>query len=220
MILCISDAIDAELAAKARRALETGAKLDGRETAGWHARTVKNNRQLRAADAGPVAAEIVDALRDNDLFRAAAQPRRFTPLLLSSYEPGMSYGAHVDDALMGADPLRTDVAFTVFLAPPDNYAGGELVLESSAGEQAFKLEAGAAVVYPATTLHRVAEVTAGVREVAVGWVQSLVREADRRELLFHLDLARRSIFAREGKTADFDRLARTYANLLRMWAEP
>ncbi len=129
----------------------------------------------------------------------------------------MQYGSHVDDALMNG--MRTDVAFTLFLSDPDSYAGGELVIESAAGEDAIKLPPGALVAYPATSLHRVNEVTHGVRLAAVGWAKSLIRDAARRELLFDLDTARRRMFAQSGKSAEFDLISKSFANLLRMWAE-
>ena len=129
----------------------------------------------------------------------------------------MTYGAHVDDALMGG--MRTDVSFTVFLVPPDSYEGGELVIDSTAGEQAFKLAAGSAIVYPATSLHRVEPVPAGVRLAAVGWARSFVRDAGERELLFDLETARQAVFQQDGKSPTFDLLSKCGANLLRRWAE-
>jgi len=133
----------------------------------------------------------------------------------------MSYGSHVDDAIMGsARDFRTDVSFTVFLNDAADYDGGELVVETTGGETEYKLDAGAAIVYPSTSLHRVAPLTRGRREVAVGWAQSLVRDAGRREILFDLEAARREIFREQGKTRSFDLLSKSYSNLLRLWAEP
>jgi PKHD-type hydroxylase len=129
----------------------------------------------------------------------------------------MAYGTHVDDALMGG--MRTDISFTLFLSDPESYDGGELVTESHAGEQPFKLPAGSLVLYPSTTLHRVEPVTRGSRLAAVGWVRSLVRDPARRELLFDLDTARKALFDRDGKSPEFDLLSKCGANLLRMWAE-
>jgi PKHD-type hydroxylase len=129
----------------------------------------------------------------------------------------MEYGSHVDDAVMGStDPIRSDVSFTLFLNPPDAYDGGELVIESTAGEQAFKLPAGGLVLYPSSTLHRVVPVT---RLAAVSWVQSQIRDPGCREILFDLDTARRTLFEREGKSREFDLLSKSLANLLRLWAE-
>jgi PKHD-type hydroxylase len=160
---------------------------------------------------------VTKRLNENDVFRAAARPKQLSPLLLSRYEPGMEYGAHVDDALMNG--MRTDVAFTVFLNEPAEYEGGELVIESAAGEDALKLAAGSMIVYEATTLHRVAAVSRGSRYVVVGWVRSFVRSASQRELLFDLETARRTLYNREGKTAEFDLLSKSLANLLRMWVD-
>jgi PKHD-type hydroxylase len=145
------------------------------------------------------------------------RPKALSPLLFSRYDPDMHYGSHVDDALM--DGMRTDVSFTLFLSAPESYDGGELVIESAAGEDAVKLSAGALVAYPSTSLHHVAAVTRGVRLAAVGWARSFIRDAARRELLFDLDTARSALFARDGKTAEFDLIAKSTANLLRMWAE-
>jgi PKHD-type hydroxylase len=137
--------------------------------------------------------------------------------MFSRYDPGMRYGAHVDDAIMHG--MRADVAFTLFVSDQQSYDGGELVLDTAAGEDAIKLPAGALVAYPATSLHRVAEVTRGTRLAAVGWARSFVRDPAQRELLFDLDTARRKLFAQQGSTAEFDLLSKSLANLMRMWAE-
>jgi PKHD-type hydroxylase len=205
---------------KLRPLLEAGAYRDGRETAGWHAKIAKANQQAHPDDAGLQAAArlVAERLLGHELFALAVRPKRLAPVMISRYAQGASYGSHTDDALMGA--LRSDVSFTVFLNAPADYDGGELVLERPEGEQSFKLEAGHALVYPSTSLHRVNPVVRGTRLVAVGWAQSLVRRADQRELLFDLDTARRSLFAREGKSAEFDLLSKCVSNLLRDWAEP
>jgi PKHD-type hydroxylase len=117
------------------------------------------------------------------------------------------------------DGMRTDVSFTLFLSDPTSYDGGELTIESAAGEETFKVDAGTLVAYSATSLHRVADVTRGARLAAVGWARSFVRDAAQRELLFDLDAARRQLFARDGKSAEFDLVSKSLANLLRMWAE-
>jgi PKHD-type hydroxylase len=112
---------------------------------------------------------------------------------------------------------RSDLSFTVFLSEPEAYSGGALVLESPGGEESFRLPAGHALVYPSTLLHRVEPVTAGERLVAVGWIESRIRHADQRELLFELDTARRALFQRHGKDEIFDLISRSYSNLLRFW---
>lgn len=140
-----------------------------------------------------------------------------TPLMFARYEKGKNYGSHVDDAMIGG--MRTDVSFTLFLSDPKSYSGGELVIESTAGEEGIKLSAGSLVAYSTTTLHRVAKVTRGERLVCVGWVRSFIRDAAHRELLFDLDTARRRLFAREGNSPDYDLISKSTANLMRMWAE-
>jgi PKHD-type hydroxylase len=219
MITVIADVLSAAEAAAARETLGKVAFVDGRTTAGWHAKLVKNNLQAASADVAVTSLrETLSAkISSNALFRLATRPKTLTPLILSRYEPGMAYGSHVDDALMGG--LRTDVSFTLFLSDPDTYEGGELVIESSGGEEDVKLPAGSLVAYPSNTLHHVAEVTKGARLAAVGWVRSFIRDAAKRELLFDLDTARQSLFQKEGKTAEFDLISKTSANLMRMWAE-
>ena len=145
------------------------------------------------------------------------RPKALTPLMFSRYEKGMQYGSHVDDALMQG--MRVDVAFTLFLSDPESYRGGELIIESAAGGDGVKLPAGSLIAYPATSLHRVADVTRGERLAAVGWARSFIRDPAQRELLFDLDTARRTLFAREGKSAEFDLLSKSLANLVRMWAD-
>jgi PKHD-type hydroxylase len=220
LILCIHRVLDPGQLAKLKPLLEAGTYRDGRETAGWHARLAKDNQQADPDDAGLRAASelVAERLLQHELFALAVRPKRLAPVMISRYAQGKSYGSHTDDAMMGG--LRSDVSFTVFLSSASDYEGGELVLERPEGEQSFKLEAGDAVVYPSTALHRVDPVQRGTRLVAVGWAQSLVRRADQRELLFDLDTARRSLFAREGKSAEFDLLSKCVSNLLRDWAEP
>jgi PKHD-type hydroxylase len=189
----------------------------GEETAGWHARTVKNNRQLdRSSPAHQaLSEELVTELSRHPLIQAAAFPRRFHGVLFSRARDGEGYGRHVDNAWMAGG--RSDISFTVFLSDPDDYQGGDLILESPAGEQRLRLPAGHAFLYPSTLLHRVEAVTAGERLVAVGWIESRIRHADQRELLFELDTARRALFQQEGKSEVFDLISRSYTNLLRRW---
>jgi PKHD-type hydroxylase len=193
--------------------------VDGRATAGFAARSVKDNLQAEAGDRSleTIRKLVAERILGNEVFRQAARPKALSPLLFSRYAPGMHYGSHVDDALM--DGMRTDVAFTLFLSEPASYEGGELAIDSAVGEDTFKLDPGALVAYPATSLHSVAEVTRGARLAAVGWARSFIRDAARRELLFDLDSARRQLFAREGKSAEFDLISKSFANLMRMWVE-
>jgi PKHD-type hydroxylase len=219
MQIVIGNVLTAEEVATVVAALKRARFVDGRLTAGFAARAVKNNRQAAGSDRSleTIRKLIAARLLGNEIFRLAVRPKALSALLFSRYEKSMHYGSHVDDALI--DGMRTDVSFTLFLSDADAYDGGELVIESAAGEETFKLAAGSLVAYPATTLHRVAAVTRGVRLAAAGWARSFVRDAAQRELLFDLDTARRLLFAREGKSAEFDLIAKSFANLMRMWAQ-
>lgn len=218
MLLTIADILSADDLGIVTAALERAHFVDGKTTAGWSARLVKDNLQaVRDEALTELAGLVEDRLRANTTFILAARPKSIIGPLFSRYETGHVYGLHVDDALL--DGRRSDVSFTLFLSDPASYEGGELVLDTPLGEEAIKLAAGSVFVYPATLLHRVAPVTHGVRQAAVGWVRSTVRDAAQRELLFDLETARRRLFEREGKTADGDLLARCAANLMRMWCE-
>jgi len=221
-MLLIAEVLSPVDLGEAKSVLASASFKNGRETAGWHAALVKDNEQADAEAPGVRALQLrlETLLRRNALFDMAARPRAIAPLVFSRTAPGMAYGSHVDDALMGGERrLRSDLSLTLFLSAPDEYAGGELVVESSAGEQAFKPDAGSIVLYPSSSLHRVEPVRAGSRLVAVTWIQSLVRDPAQRELLFTLDSARRALFEREGKSREFDQLSLCHANLMRMWAE-
>jgi len=218
MILAIGELLSAADLDIVTTALAGATFGDGRATAGWSARLVKQNLQARQGPGAERARGLIEArLLEHTVFQLATRPKRLIGPLFSRYEPGHAYGVHVDDALI--DGVRSDVAFSLFLSPPESYAGGELVIETAAGEEAFKLPAGSLVTYPATFLHRVAPVSDGSRLVAAGWVRSLVRDPAHRELLFDLDTARRRLFDRDGKSAEADLLAKCTANLLRMWCD-
>jgi PKHD-type hydroxylase len=218
MILAIADVLTAADVEEVRSVLATAPFVDGRATAGWSARLVKSNLQASPApEVERVRALVETRLGDHAVFALATRPKTILGPLFSRYQPGHAYGAHVDDALMGG--VRSDISFTLFLSDPASYDGGELVIDSTAGEEAFKLAPGSVITYPATTLHRVVPVTSGERLAAAGWVRSFIRDAGRRELLFDLDTARRRIFDREGKTVEGDLLAKCAANLLRQWCE-
>jgi PKHD-type hydroxylase len=191
---------------------------DGHKTAGRFAREVKANDQAAAStERDAILARVERALAEHPVFHSAARPKALSPLILSRYRVGQTYGLHVDDALMG--PLRSDLSFTLFLAPPDSYDGGALIIEDTLEERAIKLAAGDMILYPTTTLHQVEPVKRGERLAVIGWVQSLIRDGARREMLFDLDQAVEAVFERDGKTPLFDKLAKTRSNLLRMWAE-
>jgi PKHD-type hydroxylase len=235
MILCIADVLSADEVKALATQLADATFEDGKLTAGWHAKLVKNNLQLSKDSAG-IAASIqsfvLSALKRHSLFQMAARPKIVRPPILSRYEPGMAYGTHVDNAVMLVSAgyesegsaladvpshMRADISLTLFLSDSDTYSGGELVIESTQGEQSFKLPAGAMVLYPSSTLHRVEPVTQGQRLAAVSWVQSMVKDDARREILFDLDTARQLIFEKYGKTSEFDLIAKSQSNLLRSW---
>lgn len=197
---------------------------DGKKTAHGAARAVKNNLQLdrTGPELSGIDELIISALRANEEFQSFAFPKRLMLPIFSRYEPGMEYGTHIDNAVMGGrggDPVRTDLAITIFLSAPGEYDGGELVIQMPFGEQEIKLDAGEAVVYPATTLHRVAPVTRGVRQVAVTWVQCAVRDEHVRSVLF--DLAKAKEKAESHGDADLLMLLnKSYHNLLRYAVDP
>lgn len=165
MILCIDKVLSGDQLQRIRQALDASDFRDGRETAGWHARTVKRNQQASSQDPAIAALrdEVMQTLSAHTLFQIAARPRRMKPVMFSRYQQGMTYGNHVDDAVMPTPqgPMRTDLSFTLFLGDPDSYEGGELVTETTQGEQRFKLPAGSMILYPSSTLHRVEAVTPG-----------------------------------------------------------
>ena len=218
MLMTIADVLSPAESEEIRAMLGSMRFEDGRATAGWSAKLVKDNEQAREGAALSLLRErVTKAIMDNEVFSLAARPKALTPLIFARYGAGKEYGSHVDNPLMHG--IRTDVSFTLFLADPDSYDGGELVIESASGEEEVKLPAGHLVAYDSTSLHRVAPVTRGERLVAVGWAQSYVRDSAKRELLFDLETAKRGLFAQLGKTPEFDLVAKAGANLFRMWAE-
>lgn len=221
MIVCIGNLLSPDVCGRVRDLCSSQDYAEGNEAAERHRKLTKHDGRPTMTSVSPEAGKILlAALQKHDVFRAAAYPRSIRPMLLSRYEPGMSHGLHVDDAVLGPEAqTRADISITVFLNDAEDFEGGELVIDDSGGEHAYKLNAGSAIIYPSNSLHRVAEVTAGVRLVAVTWVQSLIRSPEKRELLFDLDQARRDVFDKQGRTPVFDKITKSHANLLRMWAE-
>lgn len=218
MLLQIPDVLEPAALARLADLLGRSAWQDGRATAGPAAAAVKHNRQALPQDphAAAAAAEVLALLQDHPLVQAAALPRRISTPLFSRTAPGGGYGTHVDNALMGAGEraLRSDLSFTLFLTGAPAVQGGALVVEDAGGERAVAPQAGLLLLYPGTFLHRVAPVLPGAeRLAAVGWIQSRVRDAGRRALLFDLHLAGLG----GPQAAQHLQLAR--ANLLRRWAE-
>jgi PKHD-type hydroxylase len=223
MILVINALDDAAHLAALQERIGLLEWRDGRETAGAVAREVKRNLQA-AMDSAPGRAlqdELSRLIEDNAVIKAAAQPRRFSPLLISKTGVDGRYGAHVDNALMGkgAQRLRTDLSFTMFLTPPGEYEGGELVIHAAGMTQELKGEAGYLVLYPSGSIHEVKPVTRGERIVCVGWIESLVADAGQREMLFDLENLRTALRQKlPAQSAELLTLDKTIANLLRMWA--
>jgi len=218
MLLRIGDILSAPELGAIIHALEQAGFQDGRRTAGWHARDVKRNEQAVPSPAlDAVLAKVREALLAHEVFMAAARPKSFVRLLASRYAPGMTYGTHVDDALM--DGRRTDLSFTLFLNDPASYDGGALVIEDTLENRSIRLNAGELILYPSGALHAVEPVTRGTRLAIVGWLRSYVRDPAHREILFDIELALREVFERDGKSGLFDRLVKTRTNLLRLWAD-
>jgi PKHD-type hydroxylase len=202
--------------------LARGEWIDGRDTAGPLARRVKRNEQLRieGSDATPAQRLVLQALSRHDGFRSVALPHAILPPMFSRCGVDMGYGRHVDNGVIGATArLRSDVSVTVFLSDPDAYAGGELVVLTPAGEAEFKLPAGDAVAYPSTAEHWVEPVRRGERLAAVTWVQSLVRDAAKRELLHDLNVVLARMLTSAPDALETALLFKSYANLLRRWAD-
>lgn len=191
----------------------------GAHTAGGRAKAVKHNVQLdESSKVGRgVIGTIKQSLLNHPVFQAAARPQGFARILISRYTEGMSYGAHVDAAMI--DGMRTDLSFTLFLSGPETYEGGALTIQTAGAEDKIKLPAGALILYPSTTLHCVDPVTSGTRLAAVGWVRSLIRSGERRAILFDLDTALAGLGDRLKSDPNLDCLANVRNNLLRLWVD-
>jgi PKHD-type hydroxylase len=226
MMVHVPELLGAEEVARFRAALKEADWVDGRETAGHQSGRVKRNRQLRegSAAARELGALVLAALERSPLFISAVLPQRVFPPLFNRYAADMSFGSHVDNAIRplpgSADRIRTDVSATLFLSDPDSYEGGELVVEDTYGSHSVKLPAGDLIVYPASSLHHVDPVTRGTREASFFWVQSLVRDAGQRALLFDLDMAIVELNKTLADSPALVVLTGVYHNLLRRWAEP
>lgn len=223
MILSITAIEDTQQLAVIRKRLEALEWRDGRATAGAVARQVKRNEQaVMNNDVGrALEAALMPLIAENPVVKAAARPSRFTRLMISKTRDGGHYGPHVDNAIMavGDARIRTDLSFTLFLTPPEDYEGGELVIHSSGMTQSIKGEAGQLVLYPSSSIHEVTPVTAGERIVCVGWIECTIADPTRRELLFDLENLRVSM--RQSYAANSPELLtldKSIANLLRMWA--
>jgi len=200
--------------------------VDDRVTAGHQGAPVKRNRQI--AENSELARSLGDvilaALETNPLFISATLPNQVYPPMFNRYEEGMQFGSHVDGAVRLVPgtgmKMRTDVSATLFLSEPDEYEGGELLIEDTYGVHSAKLAAGDMLIYPATSLHRVAPVTRGVRLASFFWVQSLVNDDGRRSMLFDIDTAIQRLNAAKADQVAITSLTGSYHNLLRMWSAP
>lgn len=225
MLVPVTAVLSAQEVQRVRARIAAAPWSDGRLTAGYRSAQVKANLQVPQSDpaAQDAGALILQALERNATFISSTLPHHVYPPLFNRYEPGMAFGNHLDNAVRQipgtAHRLRTDVAATVFLSAPEEYDGGELVIDDLYGMHSVKLAAGAMVVYPASSLHRVQPVTRGVRDAAFFWVQSMVRDDGARTLLYDLDTAIRELTARGADAASLLRLTGCYHNLLRRWAD-
>ena len=204
------------------RLIAGGRFADGRGSAGAAAKRVKLNEELALDPArmSELNNLVMGSLVRHAVFRSAAMPRKTATPYYARYLPGMAYGNHVDDPIMGqGDLYRSDVSVTIFLNEPQDYDGGELCIQTPFGDQQVKLPAGDAVIYPSSSIHRVAEVTRGERLVAVSWIQSLVREPDRRALLHDLNQAREVLLQDRPDAAETAQVNQSYINLVRMWSD-
>jgi PKHD-type hydroxylase len=225
MLVTIPKVLSAEEVATCTAQLESAPWADGRDSAGYLSQAVKNNAQL--PDTDPTARQLGDLilrrLEKNPLFFAAALPLKVLPPLFNRYAGEQAYGRHIDGAIrpVAGTPhrVRTDLSATLFLSPPESYDGGELVIQDSLGERAVKLASGDLFLYPASSVHRVTPVTRGVRLAAFFWIQSMVRDAARRSILFELDSAIQRLAKDVPQHASLVDLAGVYHNLLRAWAD-
>jgi PKHD-type hydroxylase len=225
MLLAIPDLLTPEQVLQARQILDNAQWIDGRVTAGHQSSRTKDNLQL--PENHPAAAQlgemILEALGQNALFISAALPQRVFPPLFNRYQGGQSFGTHVDNSIrqITGTPhrIRTDLSATLFFANPDEYDGGELIVEDTYGTHSVKLPAGHMILYPATSLHNVRPITRGARVASFFWIQSMVRDDGQRALLFDLDMAIQRLNRDVPDHASAVQFTGIYHNLLRQWAE-
>lgn len=226
MLLHVPEVLSAEALQRCRRIVETAEWVDGKITAGTQSEQVKNNRQLpEDSEASKAARAIVlEALSKSALFITGSLPKKTFPPLFNRYDgDANTFGNHIDNAVRTSKAtglwVRTDLSCTLFLSEPDEYDGGELVIEDTFGTQSVKLAAGDLILYPSSSVHRVEPVTRGCRLASFFWIESMVRDDDKRRLLFDLDMAILTLRGSEGDTAPVIKLTGCYHNLLRMWAD-
>jgi PKHD-type hydroxylase len=226
MLICVPDVLSKVEVADFRAAMDAADWEDGRSTAGAQSAKVKKNEQLppNSDIARQLGEAVVRALVANPLFVSAAIPKQIFPPLFNGYCVGQHVGIHVDNAVRGdhlsGARIRTDLSVTLFLSEPEEYDGGELIVEDYYGSHRVKLPAGHLVLYPATSLHAVTEVTRGARVASFFWLQSMVRDGQARSLIFDLDTAIQGLVQRVGRDdPELVKLTGIYHNLIRCWAE-
>ena len=223
MMVHIPEVLTPDQVARCRAVMETGEWIDGRVTAGHQSVQVKYNLQL--PENSPLARElgemVLKALARNNLFFSAVLPQQIFPPLFNRYDAGMVFGSHVDNAIREGSGvrIRTDVSSTLFISSPEDYDGGELVVEDTYGSHAVKLPAGDMIVYPGTSLHHVTPITRGSRIASFFWTQSLIRDVSKRSLLFDMDMAIIGLNRDHPGHPSITQLTSVYHNLLRQWAE-
>jgi len=222
MLIQIKGVLDQEQLAVAHQLIASGRFADGSSSAGMAARRVKHNEELglTSKQSSELNNIVMGSLVRHPVYRSAAMPLKIAAPYYAHYTPGMSYGEHIDDPIMGqgSELYRTDVSVTIFLNEPEDYDGGELTVQTAFGEQQVKLPAGDAVIYPSSSLHRVAEVSRGERLVAVSWIQSLIPEAEKRALLHEMNLARETLLQEQADAEATAQVNHAYINLIRMWS--
>lgn len=225
MLTHVAQVLNTSELASLRALLDSAAWADGRITAGTQSAKAKQNRQLpeSAPQMREARAIVGTALSRHAIFFSAALPRTIYPQLFNRYGSGEHFGAHIDNAVRlmpdGSRYVRTDLSATLFLAEPETYDGGDLIIQDTYGEHSVKLAAGDMVLYPSSSLHRVTPVTRGERQACFFWIQSMVRDDAKRELLFNMDSAIGTLRQQQGDTEPLVALTGTYHNLLRMWSE-
>jgi PKHD-type hydroxylase len=222
MLASIDHLISADNLAKIRQLLDSSEFNDGRLSAGMVARGVKNNQEMdpRSEHFKTLNELVMANLVRHPKFKATAWPKKVAAPFYARYQPGMQYGEHVDDPVMGqSDLYRTDISTTIFLSQPDEYDGGELTIRDTYGERRIKLPAGSAVLYPSHSRHYVAPVTRGVRYVAVTWIQSTIRDPAQREMLYELHMAREMLFRDLPEAEATRKVSAVFNNLVRRWVD-
>lgn len=218
MILHLQRVLDRDTLAAVKEKLAHQTFTDGKLTAGWAAKSLKNNHQLEKTKTADAIIELLlKRLRAAPGVEAAIRPKQFARIMINRYDTGEQYGMHMDDALMAG--IRTDISFTLGLTELSTYEGGALTIDDSSGQRSWRLDAGDVLIYPSHFLHRVEPVTKGTRLSMVGWAQSLVRDPMQREILFDLSMAVKAEHQANGHSEQFFRLTKSYQNLLRRWLD-